>query len=164
MYTPMLASGWPLVLIIPSLSPSIYRCLSLARSPSNDPSIEAINAAGFDYPYRWCRQWFRMVVQIKQFIYTRAIKLNIHRTHPRRWNGQVYQAQLLIHICWKCGTVHCAITLTTMQTHRRATGSASLISLPSTLYLQRKFAIGMIKSLWSLTCKHVTHSVCGGFN
>lgn len=49
---------------------------------SNDLSIEAINAAGFDYPHCSSRQRLHMVVQIKQFIYTHAIKLDTHRTHP----------------------------------------------------------------------------------
>jgi len=50
---------------------------------SNDLSIEAINAAGFDYPHCSCRQRLHMAVQIKQFIYTHAIKLDTHPTHPR---------------------------------------------------------------------------------
>lgn len=42
-----------------------------------------------------------MVVQIKQFIYTRVQLSSTYTTRIRvsRWNGQVYQAQLLIHIC-----------------------------------------------------------------
>lgn len=63
-----------------SLSPGLSAASLFASS--NDLSIEAINAAGFDYPHCSSRQRLHMVVQIKQFIYTRAIKLDTHRAHP----------------------------------------------------------------------------------
>lgn len=73
---------------LPSRPPSRALFLSLCPiaaslfASSNDLSIEAINAAGFDYPHCSSRQRLHMVVQIKQFIYTHAIKLDTHRTHP----------------------------------------------------------------------------------
>lgn len=68
-----------------TLSRALFLPASIAASlfaSSNDLSIEAINAAGFDYPHCSSRQRLHMVVQIKQFIYTHAIKLDTHRTHP----------------------------------------------------------------------------------
>lgn len=81
--SPSFLLALPLSLRVHPLALSFSRPIAASLfASSNDLSIEAINAAGFDYPHCSSRQRLHMVVQIKQFIYTHAIKLDTHRTHP----------------------------------------------------------------------------------
>lgn len=109
-------------LSLSSLSLSLFFTASLAVSlfaSSNDLSMEAINAASFDYPHCSCRQQLHIAVQIKQFIYTHAIKLDTHRTHPRVQLKLkcIKRSYLYTHLC-QIYSLHFVIILTVMHTSR----------------------------------------------